>query len=262
MGQKHCCHTIRNTAAWMFAELNLTSTYNWITNFNNTELYDSAVAKGYIPTSQDSMRDPFYVTTAPTYKTDMWVKMYSNYRNGFGLYHLAIGSLFCKDLQWPIDKDNCYRQILTTHPVSSLTPDQKNQAWITFRNLYAAARDSTVNAYIVKSVPLPNNDTLVNRGYRVHFTNSDKQLASNMAMSGRGSRPPPTMSPTLPAYRVELRLQPCIPAVATVGILCRSCGKPPGRLTRCPAWLPAQISDAILNQITTGMAEVCYEGKQ
>jgi RHS repeat-associated protein len=236
-----------------WAEKKLTASYNWISTFNNTELYDSAVAKGYIAMQSDSIKDPFY-TTAPSYKSDMWLKLSSNYRNGIGLYQLAIGNLFCKDLVQPVEKGDCYRQILTTHPVSSLTPDQKNQAWVFFRNLYAAVRDSQVNAYLVNTVPLPNVDTLVNQGYRVHFPNSYKQLAQQFGDEWSWYPATPDDEPDLTR----------IPGGTTVAAMYSSrCNGYiqlwKQTLAKCAALAARSDKDAILNQITLGMAAVCFK---
>lgn len=237
----------------VFAENNLTATYNWIADFNNTVLYDSAVAKGYVPTSQDSMRDPFY-TIAPTYKTDMWVKMYRSQRSDLGLYQLAIGSLFCKDLLVGAQKDNCYRQILNTHPLASLTPDQKDQAWLVFRNLYSAARDSQVNAFIVNSVPLPNNDTLVNQGYKVHFPNSYKQMAQQFG--DEWSWYPATSEDEPDITRIPGGTTP----EAIYSSRCNSYMQLwKQTLAKCAALAARPDKDAILNQIAMGMAAVCYK---
>ncbi|WP_166437314.1 RHS repeat-associated core domain-containing protein [Niastella caeni] len=237
----------------VFAETQLADSYNWINTFSNTGTYDMAAANGFIFTSSANITDPFY-TLSPFYKAEMVTKITSNYRNGFSLWQLAYGNVFCKEIVHPVERENCYRTVQTTHPVSSLSFSQKNEVWAMFRDLYAAVRDSQVNAYIAANVPLSDGSFLVQQGYKLHFPTNYNQMAEQGGSDW-------SWYPATPDATPDLTKIPGGVAISNVyASRCSSYIQQWRRnLLQCDVLAARADKEAILNQITAAMNTICLK---
>jgi YD repeat-containing protein len=240
----------------VFAETNLTGSYNWINTFNSVNTYADALAAGYIMTSNATIIDPFY-TIASSLKGDMNTWITSNYGNsGFSLWQLARGQMRCQNAT---NVSVCFNNgNIKVPPFADITTTaDKDQLWKAFRNLYASARDKQVNDYIVSQKPLADDAALIAQGYQLRFgTNS--QTASQYGWTWF----PPTVGATPPALPITGVLADS--ATAVYSDRCESYIQQwRNSLLQCGALANMQDTiqkKIILDQITSLMVAVCKHG--
>ena len=248
----------------VFAENNLTASYNWINTFNATTTYAQAAANGYIFTAEANLNDPFYSVAPSSYKTAMANKIAHDYSNGLSLWQLAYGDVACKTIVIPADRDYCYKNAPPTPPYNNLSAADNDRVWATFRNLYAMERDNQVNAFINSSAPLSNAQTLVDNGYLLHFPTSNNQLAqqygNNQTANSAGN-----YWAWYPANAGDAPNVSTIPGgTSAQQIYTDRCNSYAGQWTKallqCSAIANHPDKDQIISKITAGMVAVCVKG--
>ncbi len=229
--------------------------YNWINTFNNTETYAAASTAGYIMTSLATINDPFY-TTAPSYKSTMNGWITTNYAgSNLSMWQMARGAVKCKNVS---DPGACFANSGTLVPpfADLTTTEEKDQMWLAFRGLYAAARDEQVNQYINQQVPVADDAALVAQGYQLRFgtnTQTVTQIGATWFPQNIGG--PPIGIPT-----------GGVPASNITDSYTSSCQSYIDQwkqsLLQCNALasLSQATRDQILNEITAGMTTVCIKG--
>ncbi|WP_166437312.1 RHS repeat domain-containing protein [Niastella caeni] len=252
----------------VYAENNLTTSYNWITTFNNTTTYADAVSKGYIFTADGNLSDPFY-SQATNYRADIVTKINSNYRQNLSLWQIAYGDAACKDIIDPAQKNSCFQNApktpaATTSPsFNSMTTAQKDQAWQRFRSLYAMERENHLNSFVSDNVALADNQQLIDQGYLLHFASNDQmaQQYGNNQQSTIGENSW-AWYPTTPGGAPNINN---IPEASNPALIYASrCNSYIGQwvksITQCTALIGNPDSTQIVNLITAGMVDVCQRG--
>jgi RHS repeat-associated protein len=246
----------------VFAKDSLSASYNWITTFNNTTTFTQATINGYIFTGTANLTDTFYKTAA-SYKTDMATKVSGNYRNGLSLWQIAYGDVMCKTITSPTQKNSCYTSAAKYPPYNNLTTAQKDQVWVTFRNLYAMVRDSQVNAYINARRPLTDAQTLVDQGFLLHFATGN-QLAQQYGKQQQTAAGENDWAwfPAAGASDPDItKIPDGASAATTYNSRCSSyINQWTQALLKCPAINNHASKTQIINQITAGMVTVCQKG--
>lgn len=242
----------------VYAETNLTGSYNWINTFLGTPTYLDAQNAGYIMTSNATLIDPFYIV-APGKKSEMEIWVTSNYAgSNLSLWQIARGDVLCKNIMDLSSRQWCYNTYgsgIKFPPFSDITTTaQKDQMWKAFRNLYASARDYQVNEFIKTTVSLGDESALVAQGYQLRFANN-QQLSQQSGWTWLPPAPgnPPVLPPGFPGGS----------AGATYQTRCESyIPQWKNQLLQCTvlAGLPQATRDAILDEITAGMVSVCVNG--
>jgi YD repeat-containing protein len=239
----------------VFAETNLTTSYNWINAFSNTPTYSDAVIAGYIFTSNANLNDPFF-TAAPGLKPAMVTKLNDQHRRGLSLWQIAYGQVKCKDIVSDAARATCYQSAAKVPPYANITtaPEQ-DQLWVAFRNLYGVVRDSMVNAYIASSVAMPDAQTLVNEKYILRFANNDNQLAQQFGNDWSWYPASPGADPVL------TNLPSGSTPAQTYSSRCSSyINQWRNALLQCATLNARGDKETILTQITNGMVAVCQKG--
>jgi hypothetical protein len=246
----------------VFAQDSLTASYNWVTTFNNTTTFTQATTNGYIFTGATNLNDPFY-TTAASLKTDMVTKVATNYRNGLSLWQMAYGDVACKTMVSPTQKNSCYTSAAKYPPYNNLTATQKDQVWVTFRNLYAMVRDSQVNAYINARRPLADAQTLIDQGFLLQFATGNQlaQQYGNQQQAAAGENDWAWFPAAGSSDPDITKVPDGATAATTYNSRCSSyITQWTQALLKCPAINNHASKTQIIDQITAGMVTVCQKG--
>jgi RHS repeat-associated protein len=234
----------------IYAETTLQSAYNWINNFNNTELYSVASSNGYFDAANN---DPLYsVANSSSYKTTIQGWVGTNYANNLSLWQIARGDLKCKSIADASARDACYVAGAKVPPFTSdyLSTEEENQVWLNFRNLYSSLRDQQSNAMIAAAVPVADQTPLTNAGYRMRFADN-AQLAAQNGLNWVPSTPGGT-PPNVPAN---------IPQDSLTQFTLSSCSAYISEwrktLEECPQ---LAASPAMMDTIIARMLVVCQKG--
>jgi RHS repeat-associated protein len=256
-------------ARLLFAESELTPSYNWIHNFLQTDTWAKAVDSNYIlftgNTTATPHNDPFY-TEAPGYKSAMLTKVNDNYVSKdditLSMWQIAYGGVRCKTLTNINQQKGCYlnapKQPATTLPApfDNLTTAEKDQVWLTFRSLYGNERERQVNEYIIVSVPLASSNQIVMDGYMLHFP-TEAQMAQQFNGNGEWNWWPST--PGNPPN--VLPGQGNASATQTYASRCDNyINNWRQALLQCPELAAHPNAAQIITAITTQMAAVCKKG--
>ncbi len=230
--------------------------YNWINTFNNTTTYAAATTGGYIMISNATITDPFYTIAPSTYKTDMATWVSSNYSNNLSLWQIARGQMRCQN---DPNKQACFNNSLNPSGqpakvppfLGFSSPDDQNQLWQNFRNLYASARDNQVNKFIKEFVPLTDDQNLINQGYQLRF-GTNEQTAQQYNWQWYPTTPggiPPVLPPANAGTTYQGRCSSYITQWRTA-------------LQQCEALnsLSPTVKEQVLTEIANGMVGVCTRG--
>jgi RHS repeat-associated protein len=262
-----------------YSETNLTAANNFINTFLQTNDFSQANTNGYLNstylsgnTSQQGY-DPFYnLPAAATYKTAMNGYLNSNYQGGFSMWQLAFAAAKCQTAPTQAAQSACINLVaghpvpltsggLLDYPYNTLSADEKNTFWQSFRGLYAAERENQVNKYIDDNAQPPaplltnESDLLVANGYILRFPKNNTQIAQQSGWnwitwnsSGTPNAPGiPAGTATTPADLYASRCNSYIQSWKAQLLQCQALANHPQR-------------DAIINQIMAGMVEVCKKG--
>ncbi|MET0637674.1 MAG: hypothetical protein ABWZ25_16715, partial [Chitinophagaceae bacterium] len=247
----------------LFAEGNLQTSYNWINTFSNTTSYETAMGKNYIFTSAANLNDPYYIAATGD-KNAIVAKVTNDYRNGLSLWQIAYGDVRCKTIVSPYERNKCYSTTAPKVPPAdnyngaphNFSVAEKNQLWVTFRNLYTNVRDSQVNVYIAAQSPLADAQLLVDKGFRLHFPTQAQMVQQNNQNGDWSFWPSAPGADPVPGN---------IPGGYTPGSVYTSrCNSYIGQwkqaLSQCPALAIRSDKEAILNEVTSAMELVCQKG--
>jgi len=232
----------------LFAENNLTNSYNWINQFTQAD-YATALTNGYL---NPVTNDPFFVQ-APGYSGTM-NNAIANYQGmGVGMWQLAYGDVSCKNIMDATARKNCYLAAPNTAPpYSGFSAAQNEQVWNIFRGLYAAERSNYVNEYIANGSPALTTDEndLMTQNFRLWFPRNNQQLATGNQWSwwpsAQGGGPVGgTGGGTTTAYNDR-----CSSYIS----------RWTAQLLQCTALQNDPNKNAIISAITTRMQAVCVNG--
>jgi RHS repeat-associated protein len=240
-----------------FAENTLApaNVYNWITTFNNTNLYTAAQSASYLfaSTTGTDINDPFYNIAPSSYRIEMGGWVANNYANSnLSLWQIARGQVMCLNQQG--NTQNCYINNGFKVPpqvFNGLSTTQRDEVWQAFRNLYSSARDEQVNKYITQQHPLTDDAALIAQGYQLRYgTNQQTAQQYNWQwyppVIGAGNNPP-VLPPTNAGSTYQSRCESYISQWKT-------------QLLDCQALATHLQKDQILTEITNGMKDVCLRG--
>ncbi|NII28739.1 hypothetical protein HB364_26900 [Pseudoflavitalea sp. X16] len=256
-------------ARLLFAENQLTGSYNWINTFLQTNTWAQAEAANYIlytgNTTAAPHNDPFYAVS-PGSKSAMLTKVNDNYISReditLSMWQMAYGDVRCKTLTNASQQKSCYlnapKQPATTLPApfNNLTTAEKDQVWLTFRSLYGNERERQVNDYINTSVPLADASQIVADGYTLHFP-TEAQMVQQYNDNGEWNWWPATPGgpPAMPLN------QGSTSPAQTYASRCDSyINNWRQALLQCPQLAAHPDTALILAAITTQMAAVCKKG--
>jgi YD repeat-containing protein len=245
----------------VYAENNLTESYNWINTYSQTDDYTAALNAGYFtPVTTDAFR-----LVDATFTSKMNAQI-SNYQGGgIGMWQLAYGDVKCKTINYVPQRTQCYQSAPNTPPpYAGFTPAQNAQAWKIFRDLYTAKRNDLVNDFIATQVPLPAADEadLLAQGYRLWFPRNNQQVATQNgwaawwppANGSGGVQGGPTGDPTAGGNGAGSTAQ------AYDGRCSSYISRWTATLLQCPALANKSNKDQIIAEITAAMQQVCVKG--
>lgn len=234
----------------LFAQTNLTSSYDWIENFNQVTHYSDAVTNNYVnATGHPEYNDPFF-TTAPLYYRDAMTNFVSgSWYQGLSLWQMAYGEVRCKTTTDKTNRDLCYTNAPKQPPFTGFTADEMDQAWSIFKNFYGTLRDSLVNDYIKVNKPLPSTDEsdLVTQDFILRFPTSVSQQVLQYDWTGF-----PTEYGAEPTVNLTNEL-----AANTTSKCGSYIDEWKRRLLLCPDIANSPDKETILTEITNGMKAVC-----
>ncbi len=236
-----------------FATQNLQHAYDWIEQFNQTSGYQSTITAGIYDNNNGTIETSsilFFTTVAPTYTSIMnGFETSSSYGNS-SLWQLAYSNVACPSYSDVTTRNNCYANAPKHPPFSGLTSDQLDEVWSVFKGLYGNVRDSLVNDYIQKSVPLVDTGDLVKQGFILRFAATTSQQAGQYQWTGFPTTPgtAPTVSTT--TQTTTDKTSRCSSYIDHWKEL----------LLQCPALASAGNKDQILNEVTAAMEAVCEKG--
>ncbi len=231
--------------------------YNWISSFQGTATWSAATTAGYIyiQANGSDINDNFYNIAPGSYRTTMGGWITNSYGNSnLSLWQIARGQMVCQNAY---DKYACFSQSFNTLGQYTKIPDfydiattaDKNQLWENFRNLYASGRDNQVNQYITLQVPLADETTLINQGYKLVFT-SNANMASQSGWNwfpGTIGNPPPVLPPANQGGTYQSRCESYVAQWRN-------------SLLQCSTLAAHAQKEQILTEITNGLVSVCQRG--
>jgi RHS repeat-associated protein len=241
----------------LFAEQNLSASYDWIDNFNMVTTYGTSGLYQNAGGTSDDL-DPFFAIATTAKTTIHNLETTGTYYNNLSIWQLAYGSVGCTTNPDPQTVDNCYRGAplypgaSSSSPFpASLTTDQMNQVWDTYKTFYTSVRDSLVNVYIKDNGGGPDQDALVAGQYILRFPSSTAQVVQQYGFTGfpANNGDGPTISLT----------------DATATAQSTRCSSYIDRwrqaLSQCPTITSRSDAGDILTEITTRMEVVCEKGQ-
>lgn len=238
-------------ARLVYAETQLTSSYDWINEFLQADL-TTATGNDFV---NPMAHDPFFVVS-PGSASAMTTAM-GNYQGmGISMWQVAYGDIRCKSIVNASTRQTCYTGAPNTYPpYTGFSAAENEQAWKVFRGLYAAKRNELVNTHIATTVPLPTGDenNLVTQKYTLWFPRNNEQIASQSGWDWWPSTP--GSGPTnYPSGGVT-------PPTTTYTDRCESyIERWREQLLQCAALNSSNDKEAILTAITTRMKAVCVNG--
>lgn len=240
----------------LFAQQNLTASYNWIDNFSQITTFAGAVDSGYTNASGTSETlDPFFTLSGSNESDMTTLETTGAYYNNLSLWQMAYTSAVCNtQFADPADQSTCAQNAPLTPSSSaftSLTTAQQNQVWNAFQGLYMNVRDSLVNAYISIKSPNADANTLAGLGYILRFPTNIIETIEQYQWTGLptsvGGAPTANLTDSI-FYMDTSRCGSYVSSWSAV-------------LSQCPALLGRADSAAIIQQITGGMETVCEKGQ-
>ncbi len=176
-----------------FAETTLRESYAWIDAFTSVNSFTAAQV--YFPGGAKAVpaQDPFYILATPAsqYLDVMTAKVTTNAffdmggTNGWlSMWQVAYGQVKCKNFADPNAAKLCMVNAPVVPPFTGLTTEENEMVWKSFRGLYANERRKDINKFIAASEPLAESDALIAQKYRLHFPETDQQIASQGNQTG------------------------------------------------------------------------------